>query len=444
MKFYRIVVLAILLQSVCGYAQGIQFDHITFEEALQKAKQENKLVFIDFHTVWCGPCKKMARDVFPLASVGDVYNKNFINLKLDAEKEGKAVAKKYNVTNYPTFLFLDTDGNVLLKDSAYRPEDLFIASANKAVASLTSEYSLENLKEAYPNHQNDEQFLKMYIQKMKEYGQDVTEAVDAWLKVQTEMEETSPEMKAYILRNSRDFFIGGTADAIYNRNYDTYMASATPYEQRMLPRVKTQIVNNTRKVALRNKDAELLKLYVAAYKELEYAKPERILEGELSYYALLKDDEKYKKLTETYIEEFLKKESVQAIQQADQKAYDRYQRAYDKDPTLSRKYMLEASKAGLKAMSISEDLASKGRGYLKRISSKKEYETLNSWIQFGYELKAENCYMDDLKADMYLKKGQTKEALQLKERALKNWPKSDKKLVNKEYELEQLKKGVIN
>ncbi len=39
---------------------GIQFSHGTWKEILSQAKKENKLVFIDVYTSWCGPCKKMA------------------------------------------------------------------------------------------------------------------------------------------------------------------------------------------------------------------------------------------------------------------------------------------------------------------------------------------------------------------------------------------------
>ena len=51
----------------------------SFEEALQKAKQENKLIFVDLYTTWCGPCKKMAAETFPQQAVGDYFNKNFVN-----------------------------------------------------------------------------------------------------------------------------------------------------------------------------------------------------------------------------------------------------------------------------------------------------------------------------------------------------------------------------
>src|SRR3989339_764670 len=79
-----------------SFAQdGIKFETGSWKEVLEKARTEKKLVFIDVYTSWCGPCKLMAKDIFPSKSVGDVFNKNFINYKIDAEKgEGVAIAKK--------------------------------------------------------------------------------------------------------------------------------------------------------------------------------------------------------------------------------------------------------------------------------------------------------------------------------------------------------------
>ncbi len=92
----------------------ISFEKGDWASVLAKAKQENKMVFVDFYTTWCAPCKVMDRDVFPLTEVGDLYNKNFINYKIDAEKgEGIALAEKYNVKAYPTYIFTDSEGNFL-------------------------------------------------------------------------------------------------------------------------------------------------------------------------------------------------------------------------------------------------------------------------------------------------------------------------------------------
>ena len=82
------ITLFVCAMGLAAHAQT-NFRSISFDEALKVAKQENKLVFIDFYTDWCGPCKKMAKEVFPQKMVGDFMNAKFVNLKLNAEKEGK-------------------------------------------------------------------------------------------------------------------------------------------------------------------------------------------------------------------------------------------------------------------------------------------------------------------------------------------------------------------
>lgn len=96
--------------SIAAIAQT-DFRHITFSEAKAAAKAEGKLMFIDFYTEWCGPCKRMAAAVFPQKKVGDFINPKFVCIKIDAEKgEGKDLAKTYKVTAYPTFIITDADG----------------------------------------------------------------------------------------------------------------------------------------------------------------------------------------------------------------------------------------------------------------------------------------------------------------------------------------------
>ena len=94
------------------YAQdGVVFRTLSFNEALQAAGKENKLLFIDCYTSWCGPCQIMMRDVFPQKKAGEFFNSQFVCVKYDMENgEGPSLVKKYNVVAYPTFLLLRPDG----------------------------------------------------------------------------------------------------------------------------------------------------------------------------------------------------------------------------------------------------------------------------------------------------------------------------------------------
>lgn len=94
--------------------EGMKFTDGSFEQIAAQATKDNKLIFMDIYTTWCGPCKFLASDIFPTKLVGDYANATFVNSKFDAEKgEGKTLAAKYKVTNYPTMLILNDKGEEL-------------------------------------------------------------------------------------------------------------------------------------------------------------------------------------------------------------------------------------------------------------------------------------------------------------------------------------------
>lgn len=113
---------------------GINFAHIDFKAAKALAKKENKLIFIDAYTTWCGPCKLMSKTVFKEKAVGDYYNEHFVNLKVDMEtSEGIFLGKRYNVTGYPTFIYITPDGTLIKKTMGATKSATFIGYGKSAV-----------------------------------------------------------------------------------------------------------------------------------------------------------------------------------------------------------------------------------------------------------------------------------------------------------------------
>ncbi len=90
--------------------EGIQFTKGTWAEIINIAKKENKVIFVDCYTTWCGPCKMLSKNVFPQKAVGDYFNTSFINVKIDCEKgEGPGLKDKFGVSAFPTMLFIDAN-----------------------------------------------------------------------------------------------------------------------------------------------------------------------------------------------------------------------------------------------------------------------------------------------------------------------------------------------
>lgn len=143
------------------------FRHITFDEAIAAAKQENKMVFIDFYTDWCGPCKMMARDVFPQKHVGDFFNGKFVCVKFNAEKEGKELAKRFEVKAYPTFIVLNTKEEVLLDIKGGMDGDAFIA---KVSSGLNPEMSPSRMEARYQSGERTPELVNNYAYHQMEQG----------------------------------------------------------------------------------------------------------------------------------------------------------------------------------------------------------------------------------------------------------------------------------
>ena len=131
-------------------AEGIAFEKGTWQEALNKAKAENKLIFMDCYTSWCGPCKMLARDVFTDPDVAKFFNEHFVNVKFDMEKgEGVMLKDKYEVHAYPTLNFIDAQGELQHCIVGSMEVEDFLKEAQRAIdgkglIALTKEYEAGN------------------------------------------------------------------------------------------------------------------------------------------------------------------------------------------------------------------------------------------------------------------------------------------------------------
>ena len=99
-------------------------------QAKQQAKDQNKLVFMDFTgSDWCGWCKKMDADTFSKPEFADYAQKNLVLVQLDypqnkpqsedLKNANAALAQKYNIEGYPTLIAMKPDGTVVWKQVGY-------------------------------------------------------------------------------------------------------------------------------------------------------------------------------------------------------------------------------------------------------------------------------------------------------------------------------------
>jgi thioredoxin-related protein len=160
-------------------AQGITFEKGSWAEVVNKAKAENKYIFVDAYAEWCGPCKWMAKNVFTDAKVAELFNTKFVNYKFDMEKgEGPEFAKAYAVTAYPTLLFFNPNGELVHKVLGAQPADQLIMQSEKAMDPSQQIFSMQKKYEA---GERNPEFLLKYINSLMQANEDPNEAVQAYL-----------------------------------------------------------------------------------------------------------------------------------------------------------------------------------------------------------------------------------------------------------------------
>lgn len=162
MKYLIYITLSLFSVSTFAQESGIQFEHdATWQQILAKAKAEQKYILLDAYASWCGPCKWMAKEVFPKPEAGKAINPYYVSAKIDMEKgEGIELAKQYQVRNYPTYLFFDANGELVHRSLGSMPAKDFIELCTKT---LNPENQFITLKKNYLSGNRDTAFLRNFI-----------------------------------------------------------------------------------------------------------------------------------------------------------------------------------------------------------------------------------------------------------------------------------------
>lgn len=137
--------ICLFLITITANAAEINFlDNPTWSTVLEKAKKENKIIFLDAYATWCGPCKEMDAKIYANSTVAEFYNTNFINVKYDMEKgEGPMLAERYFVNAYPNLLFINPEGVMLHKGIGFYEAGDFVDLGEAAKDPSTQYYTLK-------------------------------------------------------------------------------------------------------------------------------------------------------------------------------------------------------------------------------------------------------------------------------------------------------------
>lgn len=284
--------LFVLSIPVFALAQGINFFHGAWSEAMAQAKTEQKLIFVDAYASWCGPCKRMAANVFPDPQVGDYFNANFINLKIDMEKpENSEFAGKYPVSAYPTLLIIDAEGKIVHKHVGGLAADGLIAFGQKAAGKTDTSKDFEK---EYAAGNRDPQLVLDYVRALNRANKPSLKITNEYLNAQKDLH--TPINHKIILEGAIE------ADS---RVFDLLLTHRDKIAaQEGKDAVDTRInlaCQNTLKKAIEFRDERLLQEAKAKMKAGLPARADDFsAEADMKYYAATKDVKNYLKSAQAF------------------------------------------------------------------------------------------------------------------------------------------------
>jgi len=142
-----IIILTVVLDSfVLGQEKGVKFEQLkNWDDILAKARTENKDIFVDCYTTWCGYCKKMDKEVYVDSAVGSYLNQRYISVRVQIDstaydnqivKNWYNTAKKfkesYGFSGFPSYLFFSSKGNLLHRGTGFKNSFDFIKLVSNA------------------------------------------------------------------------------------------------------------------------------------------------------------------------------------------------------------------------------------------------------------------------------------------------------------------------
>lgn len=206
MKKLALTIMAMAM-TVAVMAQGMVFEPegTTLEQAAAKAKAENKLVFMDCYTQWCGPCKKMAKDVFTQEMVGAYMNPKFVNIKVDMESDyGTPLAKKLQITAYPTFVIFNGDAKEVGRFLGSSDGVKFIENVGKN----SMDTNTSDLEQRFKSGDRDPQFLQDYLKTLTASYKvdDANDVAEAILEGKEETFAMDPELAGIFMKHINNPF----------------------------------------------------------------------------------------------------------------------------------------------------------------------------------------------------------------------------------------------
>jgi thiol-disulfide isomerase/thioredoxin len=395
----------------------VKFASGPWEVVLSEARKSNRPIFVDFYTTWCGPCIKMDKQAFPNVRVSQLFNANFVNYKVNAEKgEGVNLAKSYGVTAYPTLIFVSPTGEVVYRTEGYESVEHLLAEANKVIEVSASLNRLSTSSQSHQENLRDKAYLKEYLQKLSKLRQPASSLLEEYVNNLRSDEQTDLENLA---------IMAGTVSTTNSKAFDILLEQlpairSLPVGREALISMPAAVASDFRKVVDADDERALEALTVKHKKLLQQAgrlAPElvdqELLRQRIDFYRQAGNYKKYHALSSFYVQTQLLSQSEDSLRQQDEHIYQEFLRRVqvpDSARTTARFADLSEAMKHRASAGVADGLNAVARAHFESITDLHYLSEALQWAGRAVELSPGPTYRETYACLLY-RLGRKEEAI---------------------------------
>ncbi|MDY6800759.1 MAG: DUF255 domain-containing protein [Bacteroidota bacterium] len=171
------ILLTLIFAGIAGqnFAQKKEVKWHTFEEAVELNQKEQRKIFIDIYTDWCGWCKKMDANTFSHPTITKILNEEYYAVKFNAESRdtivfaGQHLINKGNSARSPHQLAV-----ALLQSKMSYPSTVYMNENIQLLTSVPGYYTPEKLEPILRFFADDAHKTKSFEEFKKNFQSEIT------------------------------------------------------------------------------------------------------------------------------------------------------------------------------------------------------------------------------------------------------------------------------
>ena len=316
----NLILLVLVASNATAFAQ-VQFESLSFEQALLTARQAGKMLFVQFESPSCDQCNEVADKAFEDARLGNQLKQGFICIKIDAKNPDRNnIANLYDKGNFFGTLFIAADGSLIHNfPKTTTMADAYIKEIDQALTKAGEGLRLTQLEKQRNQDKNNMFLTEQLLLLRKSLYLDTDTLLDDYVSILPADSLESPSTLSFIAQQAP--VIGSKADLVLRKDYSLFMNAWNTLPLPVRIGINNRIIYKSLRKAVRDRNLEYAYKVAAFARNTHNESPQSGAKAYdynlLEYYHQTKDTLNYLVRVINYYDKYYMIVSVDSIKRKD-------------------------------------------------------------------------------------------------------------------------------